>query len=116
MFLGYKDDTKGFILYDLHNHTTFVSRNVIFYENSFPFKINQDTINQHKQPQPNPQSHSFLNDTPIMHRSSTTTNMPISQESELQNIYHEIDTPVGPFDSATSLYPISNILSQLPLL
>ncbi|KAI5418663.1 hypothetical protein KIW84_043041 [Lathyrus oleraceus] len=38
IFLGYKDGTKGFILYDLHSNTTFVSRNVVFYENTFPFK------------------------------------------------------------------------------
>ncbi|KAI5383808.1 hypothetical protein KIW84_070964 [Lathyrus oleraceus] len=38
---------------------------------------------------------------------ATTTDMPISQESELQTIHQETDTPTGPFDSTTS--PISNI-------
>ncbi|KAI5387065.1 uncharacterized protein LOC127103018 [Lathyrus oleraceus] len=39
--------------------------------------------------------------------STTTTDMPISQESEIQTIYHETDTPAGPFDLDTS--PLSNI-------
>jgi hypothetical protein len=38
VFIGYKDGTKGYILYDLHSHDFFVSRNVVFYENHFPFK------------------------------------------------------------------------------
>ncbi|KAI5394906.1 hypothetical protein KIW84_061507 [Lathyrus oleraceus] len=38
LFLSYKDGTKGYILYALQHHKIFVSRNVIFYENIFPFK------------------------------------------------------------------------------
>ncbi|KAI5426803.1 hypothetical protein KIW84_032292 [Lathyrus oleraceus] len=38
IFLGYKEGTKGYILYDLNHHNIFVSRNVIFYEHLFPFK------------------------------------------------------------------------------
>lgn len=38
IFHGYKEGTKGHILYDLTHHNIFVSRNFIFYENSFPFK------------------------------------------------------------------------------
>ncbi|KAI5428242.1 hypothetical protein KIW84_033300 [Lathyrus oleraceus] len=40
IFLGYRDGTKGYILYDFHNHNIFVSRNVVFYENTVPFKHN----------------------------------------------------------------------------
>jgi hypothetical protein len=39
IFLGYKDGTKGYILYDLNSHEIFVSRNVIFYEFDFPFHL-----------------------------------------------------------------------------
>lgn len=35
IFMGYKDDTKGFILYDLSNHENVLSRNFIFYESFF---------------------------------------------------------------------------------
>ncbi|KAI5416685.1 hypothetical protein KIW84_041637 [Lathyrus oleraceus] len=38
IFLGYKEGTKGYILYDLNHHNIFVSGNVIFYEHLFPFK------------------------------------------------------------------------------
>jgi hypothetical protein len=38
IFLGFKDGTKGYILYDLSSHDIFVSRNVIFYETYFPFQ------------------------------------------------------------------------------
>lgn len=37
-FLGFKDGTNGYILYDLNSHNIFVSRHVIFYETNFPFK------------------------------------------------------------------------------
>ncbi|CAI8614804.1 unnamed protein product [Vicia faba] len=36
--LGFKEGTKGYILYDLQNHNLFVSIHVIFYETHFPFK------------------------------------------------------------------------------
>ncbi|KAI5400579.1 hypothetical protein KIW84_065458 [Lathyrus oleraceus] len=38
IFIGYKEGTKGYILYDLTHHSIFVSSHVIFYENIFPFK------------------------------------------------------------------------------
>lgn len=37
LFLGYKPRTKGYLLYDLNTHSTFVSRNAVFYEHVFPF-------------------------------------------------------------------------------
>jgi len=37
IFLGYRDGTKGYFLYDIISHEFFVSRNVIFYETIFPF-------------------------------------------------------------------------------
>ncbi|KAI5415180.1 hypothetical protein KIW84_040580 [Lathyrus oleraceus] len=39
IFLGYREGTKGYILYDINNHTFFISRNMVFYEDTFPFKI-----------------------------------------------------------------------------
>ncbi|KAI5409324.1 hypothetical protein KIW84_054939 [Lathyrus oleraceus] len=46
---GYKEGTKGFILYDLENHDIFISRNVVFYETTFPFKshISPPAISPH---------------------------------------------------------------------
>ena len=38
LFLGYPSDIKGYKLMDLNTNKIFISRNVVFYENSFPFK------------------------------------------------------------------------------
>ena len=46
IFLGYKEGTKGYILYDLANHNFFISRNVVFYENVFPYKLASPGHNQ----------------------------------------------------------------------
>nr|KYP72197.1 Retrovirus-related Pol polyprotein from transposon TNT 1-94 [Cajanus cajan] len=40
IFLGFKAGTKGYILYNLQNKSFFISRNVIFYENNFPYATN----------------------------------------------------------------------------
>jgi len=39
VFLGYKSGTKGYVLYDLHSKSIFVTRNVIFHENIFPYSF-----------------------------------------------------------------------------
>lgn len=38
IFIGYPANFKGYILYDLKDHSTFISRYVYFYETNFPFK------------------------------------------------------------------------------
>jgi len=37
VFLGYQRGTRGYLLYNLHNREIFLSRNIEFYENNFPF-------------------------------------------------------------------------------
>ena len=37
VFIGYSYGKKGYKLYDLDNHKTFVSRDIVFHENVFPF-------------------------------------------------------------------------------
>ena len=37
--LGYKSVTKGYVLYDLHSKSIFVTRNIIFHENKFPYSF-----------------------------------------------------------------------------
>lgn len=39
LFIGYPSGYKAFNLYDLDTHTIFVSRDVIFFETIFPYKI-----------------------------------------------------------------------------
>ncbi|KAE9592424.1 putative RNA-directed DNA polymerase [Lupinus albus] len=55
VFIGYKEGSKGYILYDLKSHTILLSRNVLFYENDFPFQtIPSDPIAvQNEIPNPN---------------------------------------------------------------
>jgi len=43
VFLRYKSGVKGYIVLDIHTREIFVSRNVIFYENVFPYK-NQSSV------------------------------------------------------------------------
>lgn len=43
VFMGYPHGTKGYKLYNLKTHTMFVSRDVIFYEQFFPFHFLNNT-------------------------------------------------------------------------
>jgi len=45
VFLGYKSETKGYVLYDLHSKSIFVTRNVIFHENIFPYSFSLPSDN-----------------------------------------------------------------------
>ena len=49
VFIGYSTNYKGYHLFDLHDHTIFISRDIIFYENIFPFRATHDSTS----PQPN---------------------------------------------------------------
>lgn len=42
VFLGYKEGTNGYLLYDLVTNTFIVSMNVTFYESSYPFTKTHD--------------------------------------------------------------------------
>ncbi|WVZ19287.1 hypothetical protein V8G54_006609 [Vigna mungo] len=53
IFIGYKEGTKGYLLYDIQSRQIFVSRNVVFCENSFPFKSgNESDITSPALPKP----------------------------------------------------------------
>nr|GMC55562.1 Retrovirus-related Pol polyprotein from transposon TNT 1-94 [Ipomoea batatas] len=45
MFLGFANGVKGYKLHDLQTKEIFLSRDVSFYENSFPFQDNHDELN-----------------------------------------------------------------------
>lgn len=90
VFIGYKEGTKGFILDDLENHDIFISRNVVFYETTFPFK-------SHISP-PAISPHTAQNLDDIL--------LPTSQSSFGQQ--HSIDmTLSSDFSSSTSTNPAS---------
>lgn len=67
IFLGYKYGIKGFVVHDIVTQETFISRNVEFYENIFPFNQN------HKEPPiPNPNTMT----RPIFQASQTQPEQP----------------------------------------
>lgn len=51
-FLGFRNGTKGYFLYDLHSHNFLVFKNTIFYETVFPFHLNHNPTNTSHQPNP----------------------------------------------------------------
>lgn len=99
IFIGHKDGTKGYILYDLQTHEIFISRNVIFYETVFPFKDVQpplDNTNQtfsllddipNENPPPNPTEHL----SPTMDHSPTIYVSP--QDSNVDTTPQPINSP-----------------------
>ncbi|GAU46782.1 hypothetical protein TSUD_351810 [Trifolium subterraneum] len=44
IFLGYKSGMKGVILYDIHNHNIFVSRNITHYDHILPYASSSYSI------------------------------------------------------------------------
>lgn len=108
IFLGHKDGTKGYILYDLQSHDLFVSRHVIFFENYFPFKSN---ISQPKPPEPDPPAMTYDIDhtappavdiIPVTSASS----VPVPNDSSTPNdSYTPLLDLSSPHPSATSVVP-----------
>lgn len=45
VLMGYSSTQKGYLLYDIHNHSFLVSRHVVFQENIFPFKTMKASSN-----------------------------------------------------------------------
>lgn len=58
VFLGFRNGTKGYLLYDLHSHEFVISCNVIFYETTFPLHIPSPP-----QTTPPPPTLTYLNQT-----------------------------------------------------
>ena len=87
IFLGYPYGIKGYKLYDLDLQSVFVSRNVIFHENIFPFALNKTPSNTEPVlplPIPIPESIPFTFDPPFpdyVPFSSTNTSSPSSHDS-----------------------------------
>jgi len=58
LFLGYKPNTKGYLVFNLKNHSVTISRNVLFYETVFPYR-KRDDDNEDRQQLPLPMYNSF---------------------------------------------------------
>ncbi|KAI5408125.1 hypothetical protein KIW84_054098 [Lathyrus oleraceus] len=101
IFLGHKDGTKGYILYDLQSHDLFISRHVIFFENYFPFKNN---ISQPKPPEPDPQAMPYDIDHTIPVTSASSVPVPNDNSTPNDNYTPLLDLS-NPHPSATSAVP-----------
>ena len=50
VFIGFKKGTKGCVMLNIQSREFFVSRDVVFYENVFPYQRVQDTIKETNSP------------------------------------------------------------------
>lgn len=115
MFIGYKDDIKGFILYDLSNHEIFLSRNVIFYEFIFPFQMITQSPSPHSNPSTLSNHIQFLDGIPtitIVLEPIVATATDITQHANTQHTNDFLHfTQVGTYASSVPI----NITPDLSL-
>ncbi|CAN1780189.1 Retrovirus-related Pol polyprotein from transposon TNT 1-94 [Linum perenne] len=102
IFLGYSLGTKGFKLYDLHSHDVFVSRDVVFYEHVFPYKLLPSPDSDLGRPQATLNPSSFL--CPDIPLPSASLHPPIS--SPVDEIEPSSPTAHHPTSPNTSISPI----------
>ncbi|XP_019450657.1 PREDICTED: uncharacterized protein LOC109352928 [Lupinus angustifolius] len=135
VFLGFKEGTKGYILYDLTSHNFFLSRHVHFYEQNFPFshtstsepqttcKINPATF----LPQPDSPNTNISPSNPLPTPTQQPLPNPTSSTSQPTNNRHSLrirrppthlrdyhcnltlSQPLPP--SCNTKYPISSVLT-----
>ena len=119
VFIGYKEGTKGYILYDLTHHSIFVSRHVIFYANTFPFKSrihSQDSQSSTPNDSTNP-AFPLCDDTvPIV---PSDNNLPKLQPAynnlpELQPSGNNLPALQPSDNNLPALQPSDNTLSNVP--
>ncbi|KAL2325560.1 hypothetical protein Fmac_024618 [Flemingia macrophylla] len=78
IFLGFKPYTKGYLTFNLHTHQLEVSRNVIFYENHFPY-LTSISSNESPSPSlPNPTNNNFHDPSYDMQTFPNTPIVPVS--------------------------------------
>ena len=106
VFLGFKDGTKGYILYDVQHHNIFLSRHVTFYETVFPFKPTSVSSQSNQNPISDPLALPFLDVPETSHQSSTTTDISAQPDGTSSA------TSAEPDISAQSYVPSPNTTSS----
>ena len=101
VFLGYPFNVKGYKLFDLDSHTTFLSRDVVFHESSFPFASDDSSQSATLIPLPvfpsTPSSESLV--VPL---SIPSPSLSISDDTIVQ-IHQDFDEEVHEFPDATNV-------------
>nr|KYP70921.1 Retrovirus-related Pol polyprotein from transposon TNT 1-94 [Cajanus cajan] len=131
VFLGFQPHTKGYLTFNLNTRSIEVSRNVVFYENHFPY-FTQDTQSASSTPSlptpftSNPMIHdyNFYPPSPSSHpphslsSPESPTSSPIPSRptrsrhppSYLRD-YHMTFTSTGPSSSPGIRYPLDSVIS-----
>jgi len=93
VYLGIRTGVKGHLLFDLTTRELIVSRDVIFYENTFPYLHNSPSTDslQHTTPI-SPSSYNFLFDQPILFQPPRSQLSSPPTESHQQPASPPIDT------------------------
>lgn len=71
IFLGYKSGIKGYIVLDINSREIFISRNVVLYEDIFPYKDKQEGRSNHNKDK---EDIFFLNDIACSHEKDSAEN------------------------------------------
>lgn len=121
VFLGYPYGKKGYRVFDLYQERTIVSRDVIFFENTFPFQVNasqNDSTTPNFQGNTSPSLH--LDMEPLFEpnsppnyqtpRNSTTeqTTLMIAMDEHASHVFPFTDPPnVAPSSSLSILFNLT---------
>ncbi|CAM8942004.1 unnamed protein product [Rhodiola kirilowii] len=95
-FLGYPFGQKGYKVFDLHTHSIFVSRDICFVEDEFPFKVPDPVIESSSIPFPAFQGDDNLTDDDEHEYPAQNEVAPVIQPS---NIVTEIQTNTDDSDT-----------------
>ncbi|CAH9056118.1 unnamed protein product [Cuscuta europaea] len=90
IFIGYSLGSKGYKLYDLTTHKTFIYRNVKFYEMIFPYKT-QHTKNNLDSDFTNTQNNNIFND----YLNNLTNSLTQNANDSNNNITNYLDTQIN---------------------
>jgi len=94
VFIGFKRETKGYILLNIQSREIFVSRNIVFYEHVFPYQRVQDTSKETNSPNIyDPVL--FTEDQPVLSQPSQTILAPCdnAENNSNNNCYSHIEVP-----------------------
>lgn len=75
VFIGYKEGTKGYLLYNLLTNQIFVSRNVVFFEKHFPFSSHSTSPTESLTPLPCYQNNHLTSDHTVINNHAPASDL-----------------------------------------